>query len=121
MNIVELILGKPSYAVLDLSDLDISLNYSLSEIKDITKRNSSYSKTISIPGSKNNNYWFGNLFDINSDFTYFNPNKKTDAYLSVNGQIVIDGFIQLRNIRKYYNVDSEGDEIEYDIVLYSNF
>lgn len=121
MNIVELILGRPSFATLDLTtDFDIALQYSLADIKDISKRNSAYSKTIVLPGTKNNNYWLGNLFDINSDFTNYNVNKKTDAYLVVNGEIVIDGFIQLRKVRKLVNVDSEGNEIQYEVVLFNN-
>lgn len=121
MNIVELILGRPSFATLDLTtDFDIALQYSLADIKDISKRNSAYSKTIVLPGTKNNNYWLGNLFDINSDFTNYNVNKKTEAYLVINGEIVIDGFIQLRKVRKLVNVDSDGNEIQYEVVIFNN-
>ena len=120
MNVVNLFINEPSNAELDLSNFDIALQYSIADIRDISKRNSAYSKTITLPGTKNNNYWLGNLFDINSDFTAFNPNKKTDAKLLVNGEVVIDGFLQLRKINKLVNADPEGNLIQYECVLYNN-
>jgi hypothetical protein len=106
---------------LDLkNEFDIALQYSIADIKDISKRNAAYSKTMILPGTKNNNYWFGNLFDVNSDFTLFNPNKKTTAKLLVNTQIVIDGFLQLRKIIKSNETDNQGNEINYEVVIYNN-
>jgi hypothetical protein len=106
---------------LDLkNEFDISLQYSIADIKDISKRNAAYSKTMILPGTKNNNYWFGNLFDVNSDFTLFNPNKKTSAKLLVNTQIVIDGFLQLRKIIKSNETDHQGNEVNYEVVIYNN-
>jgi len=122
MDIIELFINSPVNAKLDMDQaFTIALQYSVADIRDISKRNAAYSKTISLPGTKNNNFWFGNLFDINSDFTMFNPNKKTDAKLLVNGEIVIDGFLQLRKINKDISVDAEGNGIIYECVLYNNF
>lgn len=121
MNKVELIIGNPSFADLDLdSGFDVALQYSIADIKDISKRNSAYSKTIILPGSKNNNYWLGNLFDVNSDFSGFNPNKKTPAKLLINSEIVLNGFLQLRKIKKLINVDHQGNMIQYEVVLFDN-
>ena len=124
MDKVELILFDDlgaGFASLDLSgEFDIALQYSIGDIKDITKRNSSYSKTIVLPGTKNNNFWLGNLYDINSDFSKFNPNKKTNARVLVNSEPVINGFIQLRNIRVLRNNNQNGGKIEYDVVIYDN-
>ena len=121
MNYIELFINEPSDAKLDLSnEIDIALQYSVADIKDISKRNSAYSKTIILPGTKNNNYWFGNLFDVNADFTMFNPNKKTAAKLLVNTEIVINGFLQLRKIIKLNNVDNQGNLINYEVVIYNN-
>ena len=122
MNVIELFINTPVNAKLDLdSALPIAIQYQVADIRDISKRNAAYSKTLTLPGTKNNNYWFGNLFDINSDFTMFNPNKKTDAKLVVNGEIVIDGFLQLRKINKETGVDFEGNNIQYECVIYNNF
>ena len=120
MNKIQMFLNNPANLELDMGDFNIGLNYSFNDIRDISKRNGSYSKTIVIPGTKNNNFVLGGLFDINADFTLFNPNKKTDAKLLVNSEIVIDGFLHLTNIRKLSNVDTQGNSIFYDMVIFSN-
>ena len=119
-NKIELILNTPANSYLDLGNFDISLNYRFNDIRDIAKRNGSYSKTIILPSTKNNNLILGGLYDINSDFTLFNPNKKTDAKLLVNSETVIDGFIHLVNIRKLSNVDLQGNSVFYEMVIYAN-
>lgn len=121
MNYIELFINEPSTTSLDINqEVDIALQYSIADIKDISKRNAAYSKTIILPGTKNNNYWFGNLFDVNADFTMFNPNKKIAAKLLVNTEIVIDGFLQLRKIVKLNNADQQGNMINYEIVIFNN-
>jgi hypothetical protein len=121
MNYVELFINNPTNAQLDMDQaFDIALQYSIADIKDISKRNSAYSKTITLPGTKNNNFWLGNLFDINADFTAFNPNKKTSAKILVNSETVIDGFLQLKKIKKLVNVDHQGNNIQYEVVVFNN-
>lgn len=121
MNYIQLLINEPATAALDMNqDIDIALQYSIADIKDISKRNAAYSKTIVLPGTKNNNYWFGNLFDVNADFSQFNPNKKTAAKLLVNTETVIDGFLQLRKIVKLNNTDTQGNQINYECVIYNN-
>ena len=56
--------GKP----LDtFDDFNISLNYQIEDIMDITKRKTNFSKTIELPGTKNNNLFFQQIFDVNID------------------------------------------------------
>jgi hypothetical protein len=121
MNYIQLFINEPSTAELDMTqEIEIALQYSIADIKDISKRNAAYSKTIVLPGTKKNNYWFGNLFDVNADFTMFNPNKRTAAKLLVNTEVVMDGFLQLRKITKLNNVDNQGNQIGYEVVIYNN-
>lgn len=120
INKIELLINNPATANIEIGDFDIALQYSIADVKDITKRNSAYSKTLTVPGTKNNNYWFGNIFDINTDYSSFNVNKKTDAKLIVNGEIILDGFLQIRKIRKLVEPDFNGNLIYYEIVLFNN-
>lgn len=121
INYVEVFLNSPATTKLDLSqEFDIALQYSIADIRDISKRNAAFSKTILLPGTKNNNYWLGNLYDINSDFTFFNPNVKTPCSISVNSEIVMQGFLQLRKIKKLVNVDHQGNLIYYEVVIFNN-
>lgn len=121
MNKVELIINDPSNAKLDIDDsFKMSIVYSLSDIKDISKRNTSYSKTVTLPGTQNNHYWLGYLYDIKSDFTAFNPNKRTPCKLIVNSELILDGFLQLIKINSLNDDDYSGNEIQYEVVLYDN-
>ena len=63
--------------------LGFGINYSIDDVRKIEKKNSNYSKTITLVGSREVNKLMGGLFDINADFTFFNPNKKTEAKIIV--------------------------------------
>ena len=95
------------------SEIGFGLNYSIDDIRNVEKKNTNYSKTITLAGSDNNNKILGGLFDVNSDFTYFNPNIKTPAKIIVNSETVIEGFLQLKSI------ETNGD-IKYKCVINSN-
>ena len=96
------------------------LNYAIADIKKIESKNASYSKTIILPGTKNNNVELGNLHSINSDFTFFNPNVKTSAHILVNDTVVMKGYFQLKNVKKISNSDQEGNNIQYEIVFFDD-
>lgn len=100
-----------------LKELPFGVNYSAAELQDLSKKNTPYSTTIQVPGTKNNNILFGNLFDINEDFTYYNPAKKLSAKLIIDSTTVINGFIQLRGVNKLEDTDPTSNLIYYDVVL----
>lgn len=121
MNTINLYINDPINAELDTdSKFNMAFNYSIADIKDISKKNGHWSKTITLPGTQNNNYWFGQLFDVQSDFTFMNPNKKTDCQVLVNTELIIDGFLQLKNIKKISKADLAHDEVYYECVIYSD-
>ena len=119
MNKVEIYIGANNQYRLDVGDFDISLNYSFNDIRDITKRNGSYSKTITIPGTKNNNYVLGGLFDVNADYTLFNPNFKIPGQIVVNSKTVLEGLFNLNSIDKDISVDAQGNNILYNVTIFS--
>lgn len=93
-------------------DEPIQLNYSIADIKDISKRNSSFSQEFTVPATKNNNQLFNHIFNIGSD-SRFDPSKKTPAYLLVDNLPVFNGSLQLTKIKvKDKNPES------YNIVIY---
>jgi len=106
---------------LDLTkDFGFGINISVDDLNDISKKNSAYSKTILLPGTKNNNQILGGLFDVNSTFTFFNPNFKTEARLMLNGTVILDGFMQLLEINKVNTNDLQGNEIQYSVRIQDN-
>ena len=88
--------------------LDFSFNYSVADVRDPSKRNTSYSKTIKCPATKDNDILFGNIWAVNisnpNDPTQtnidvnFNPNKKAKAIVISDGGTVMEGVVQLRAV-----------------------
>lgn len=93
----------------------ISLNYNIADINDIGSRNSSFSKTIRVPETKNNRKIFGNIADLAAS-TEFNPNKKTRCWILVDSVMVFEGFLQLRNVV----TNLLRDITEYECVVYAD-
>lgn len=93
-------------------DEPISITYSISDVKDISKRNSSYSQTFTIPASKNNNILFNHIFNIGSDSS-FDPRKKTPAYLLSDSLLIFQGNLQLTKI----NV-KDRNVLSYEVIIY---
>ena len=93
----------------------IPLTFNISDIKDPSKRKSSFSKSIKVPGTKMNNRVFGHFFEIEGE-SRFNPAKKLDIYLMQDGFVIFDGILQLDKVIKLNGSDS----IEYEITLSGN-
>lgn len=94
---------------LDLDkNIDIDLTYSIADIADFEKRTTSFSKTVSIPGTAHNNFIFGNYFDFNIQNGYdiletnvgvnFNPFKKAFVKVTVDNVEVFAGVLRLLEI-----------------------
>lgn len=111
------IVESPTEYSIDLNDdISMPLTYNIANIKDISKRNGNYSKTITIPGSKNNNKFFSSIFEISADCT-FNPNKKAEAYVITEGVEEFRGFVKLDNINRQLNGLNNYDLIDYSLTL----
>ena len=102
-------------------DVAISLNYAIADIREPDKRDSAFSKTITLPGSVNNNKIFTSYFDLkystNSTGTTnfspdFNPNLKATARLVVDGSTILSGILQLN--KAFYDY---GGEVQYEVTL----
>jgi len=96
-------------------ELNPSFNRSIADIKQPEKRRSSYTKTTTVPHSKEAAKVLGFIFDINTDTNIFDATKKADIVYIVAGASIY-GYAQLKNIvivNKY--------DIEYQIVIFGNF
>lgn len=107
---------------LDISDnINVPLNYSVAEIQDISKKQGGYSKTIILPGTANNNTLLGNLFDVNIIDSSFNQNIKEQCSVLQNGVPVINGYIQLLNVKKLSSGQGGLDDfITYEVAIKDN-
>lgn len=124
-NLVLPITNRPSGEgrKLDLyEDVEIPLNYSIIDVREPDKRKTSWSKTIKIPGTNNNNRIFQHIYQISGDgwvtigntsvYTNFNPSLRREVIIKSDGIQVIKGNLQLKGIRR----DAMG-KIEYDIII----
>jgi hypothetical protein len=99
-------------------DIDIPLTFALGDIRDITKRNGFFSKTITVPGTANNNELFGYYFDVNISTGTFNINKLQECLVLQDGiPILQDTYLQLISVRKRQNIVNNDDIIEYDVLV----
>ena len=98
-----------------LGDLPISLNYAIADIKDPSKRNGAFSKTIKLPGTGTNNTFFEHVYDVNVATNNFNPNRKTECYVLQDSIEVFRGYLRLREVE--VEVVNDIQKITYDVTI----
>lgn len=100
-------------------EFSVMLTYVIDDIKDFAAKNTTVSKTIVFPGTKNNNKLFGNIFEISgsNDYDPTLPNAFTNFNASVSARFVIfNGNIQcMKGIMQMLQIVIDGDDIEYEI------
>lgn len=92
----------------------ITLTYNVADIQDISKRNSSFSRTITLPETQNNRDVFNNISDLAADST-FNPNLKAKAWILVDTVSIFEGYIQLKSVTL-----SDTLENKYEVVVFAD-
>ena len=102
--------------------LSNQITYSVSDLKAIDTKTTSFSKTIILPGTANNNNILGNIFDFNNaNFTSdllpnvgynYNASKTAKCSIQVNGMIVIKGVFKLLQII----IDGKNEEYECSVI-----
>lgn len=100
---------------------EILYTYQVDELTNPTIVKNSFSKTITIKGSKSNNNLFGHYWNVervqvggtsNASSVYFNASKKMAFSLYVGTELYESGYVKLDEVRRV-----NGD-YEYDITLY---
>lgn len=97
------------------------ITYQVDDLRNLDSKTTSFSKTIVLPGTANNNKLFGNIFEFtNSNFTgdgnnvgyNFNASKSAKAYLT------IDGLLAIKGILKLLTIIHDGRNIEYEVAIF---
>jgi hypothetical protein len=108
---------------IDISkDLDASLSFNIDDIKDFGSRNTSFSKTIVIPGTANNNIIFGNIFELKTSKIYNDaaPNIAQNYNISKSAKcIIIQGGIQVfKGVLRIMQIIIDNKAIEYECSVF---
>lgn len=93
---------------------EILFSYIRTDYTDPTVLRNSYSKTLTIEGTPENNALFNGIYHLDkiSDYGTFNPAKRMAFELHSNGDVLENGYAKLDRINK------KGKNISYDITLY---
>lgn len=81
-------------------NLDFAFTYQIEDIEDITTKKESYSKTILLPGTKQNQDYFKQIQDVDIDIsnTSYNPKKSLPVQVLVGDELIFNGNLQLLSI-----------------------
>lgn len=110
--------------VLDTGVLDVADNvvfpitFSIGDIRDLSARKGTFSKSITLEGTKNNNELLGNYYDVNIQAGTFNINALTKCQVIQNGVPVLDdALLQLVSVNKSQYTNSYEEEVTYSVLI----
>ena len=96
-------------------DEDIKVSNNVTGLFDIGVLPATFTRQISLPGTKVNNAFFEHIYDISIDNPFlFATNIKVPAYIDFDSVYLIDGYIQLNKVNVIANKYIES----YEITLY---
>ena len=105
--------------VLDVSDKVVfPITFNIGDIRDVSARKGTFSKTITLEGTKNNNELLGNYYDVNIQAGTFNINTLTKCQVIQNGIPILDeALLQLVSVNKAQYSSSYEEDITYTVLI----
>ena len=94
------------------------LNFSVGDIRDISKRTGNFSKTITLIGNNNNNTLLNHYYDVNIQAGTFNINTLTSCDVIQDGiPVMTNATLQLINITKSQVTGAYEQMVEYEVLI----
>ena len=108
-----------STGVLDVSEnLALPITFSVGDIRDLSSRKGTFSKTVTLAGTKNNNELLGHYYDVNIQAGTFNLNILTKCQVIQNGVPILDeALLQLVSVNKVQTSTRFEDEVSYTVLI----
>ncbi len=108
---------------LDLTkEISAEFTYAIDEIQDFATRNTSFSKTIVLPGNDTNNKLFGNIFEFGNSNLYNpaipNVGYNFNATKSVPCIILVDKIQIFKGVLRLLEIIIDGKHIEYEVAVF---
>lgn len=103
------------------ADASMPLTFSIDDIRDFASRNCTFSKTIILPGTANNNRLFGNIFDVSVSSLYTSgSNVSTNFNAAVSASILLfQNRIQtMKGTLRLMEIVIDGGNVEYEVALF---
>jgi len=101
------------------NDVNVPLNFSISDVRDLSSRTGMFSKTIKLAGTKNNNLLLNNYFEVNVKSGKFSINKRQKCAIIQNGVVIIDNcYLRLLKVNGIESRSENVDElVEYEVQI----
>lgn len=110
--------------VLSTGELDVAesisvpITFNIGDIRELTSRKGTFSKTVVLDGTKNNNELLGHYYDVNIQAGTFNINTLTKCQVIQNGVPILDeALLQLVSVNKVQTNNSYEDEVSYTVLI----
>jgi hypothetical protein len=109
---------------LDVSaSLSALLTFSLDDVKNFSDRDTTFSKTIVLPGTSNNNKIFGHIYNIGSSNRLYNssePNANYNFNASVSAPCTIfnDNLQAFKGVLRLLSIVIDKGHIEYEVAVF---
>lgn len=111
-----------NYPVDISAEIDALMTYCIDDIKDFSSRNTSFSKTIVIPGTAKNNLAFGNIFDVSSAMITSDAQPNIGANYNIAKAakcIMFQGNLQIfKGIIRILKIVIDRNHIEYECAVF---
>jgi len=105
-----------------LQDISTEFTYAIDDVSEFGSRNTSFSKTISIPGTANNNLIFGYIFELNNanftDNTLPNVGYNFNVSKQANCKIFIDKVQIFKGTLRILEIIIDKETIEYQCSVF---
>jgi hypothetical protein len=94
------------------------LSFQVGDIRDISQRKGSFSKTITLVGSKNNNDLLNHYYDVNIVAGTFDINALTTCSVIQDGIPVMENAsMQLTSVKKVQLTEQYEEHVEYEVLI----
>lgn len=94
------------------------LTLSVGDIRDISKRSGTFSKTVTLVGDDENNELLNHYYDVNIVAGTFDINKLQQCQVIQNGIVILDNaYMQLVEVVKSQTTDAHNQQIEYKVLV----
>jgi len=113
-----------------IEDLELDINenisnqitYEIDDLRNLDSKSTSFTKTIVLPGTANNNKLLGNIFEFNNsnfyDDTEDNVLFNFNASIGANARIEVDGLQVMKGTLRLLEIVMVDGSVEYEVAIF---